>query len=162
MTTEPSANASIRERLAWPVTPELYDKIRRIWINHSIAEDNRDLDGLIATLAPTCVYEIIPTGQRFEGHDGARMFYTTFLFAFPDVHFDLQDIVIGPQGVIEVTRMTGTHRNEWAGIPPTGMKVDTLIVIHFPWNPDHQLFDGERVYFDRTELEEQLRGIKPV
>lgn len=152
----PKANSTIRERLAWEVTPALYDEIRSLWIAHSKAEDARDLDGLIATLAETCVYEIVPTGQRWQGHDGARSFYLTFLSAFPDVHFDLQDIVIGPQGVIEVTRMIGTHRGLWAGLPATGQRVDTLIVIHFPWNPDARKFDGERVYFDRSALESQL------
>jgi predicted ester cyclase len=152
----PSAQSTIRERLNWENSSELYDRIRRLWINHSVAEDARDLQGLIDTLAQTCVYEIIPTGQRWEGHDGARTFYVSFLTAFPDVHFDLQDIVIGPQGVIEVTRMTGTQRGEWAGIAPTGRHVDTLIVIHFPWNPEAQLFDGERVYFDRADFARQL------
>ncbi len=33
-------------------------------MRHSIAEDRRDIDGLVATLAPDCVYELIPTGQR--------------------------------------------------------------------------------------------------
>jgi predicted ester cyclase len=156
----PAAESTIRERLNWEITPELYEKIRRLWINHSIAEDARDLQGLVDTLAPSCVYEIIPTGQHWEGHDGARNFYLSFLMAFPDVHFDLQDIVIGPQGVIEVTRMTGTQKGEWAAIPgePTGRNVDTMIVIHFPWNPEAQLFDGERVYFDRQAMEQQLRG----
>jgi predicted ester cyclase len=153
-----AVQSSIRERLSWNITQELYDKIRHLWIAHSKAEDARDLPGLIATLSETCVYEIIPTGQRWEGHMGATTFYTTFLTAFPDVHFDLQDIVIGPQGVIEVTRMTGTHEGAWAGIDGTGRKVDTLIVIHFPWNPEVEKFDGERVYFDRAALEGQLRG----
>lgn len=151
-----SSESTIRERLNWPITPELYDKIRRLWIDHSKAEDARDLDGLIATLSETCVYEIIPTGQRWEGHDGARNFYLTFLGAFPDVHFDLQDIVIGPQGVIEVTQMTGTHQGEWAGIKPTGRRVDLPIIIHFPWNPEVEKFDGERVYFDRTAFVNML------
>lgn len=151
-----AVQATIRERLSWNITQELYDKIRRLWIAHSKAEDTRDLPGLIATLSESCVYEIVPTGQRWEGHDGARMFYTTFLTAFPDVHFDLQDIVIGPQGVIEVTHMTGTHKGTWAGMEPTGQKVDTLIVIHFPWNPDVEKFDGERVYFDRAAMDGQL------
>src|SRR5690348_16600879 len=93
---------TIQERLKWEITPALYDRIRRLWVKHSIAEDRRDLAGLIATLADDCVYEIVPTGQRWEGHDGARAFYTTFLGALPDVKFDLTDIVIGPQGVIEV------------------------------------------------------------
>src|SRR5688500_10074243 len=100
-----SAASTIQERLKWEITPALYRRIRRLWIRHSIAEDKRDLDGLIATLSDDCVYEIMPTGQRWEGHDGARAFYTTFLGAFPDVRFDLIDIVIGPQGVIEVAWM---------------------------------------------------------
>jgi predicted ester cyclase len=95
------------------------------------------------------VYEIVPTGQRWEGHAGARSFYLTFLGAFPDVKFELQDIVIGPQGVIEVTRMSGTHRGSWGGLAATGQHVSVLIVIHFPWDPERQKFAGERIYYDR-------------
>ena len=144
MTTTPAS--TIRERLAWEITPELYQTIRRLWIKHSIAEDQRDLQGLIDTLAEDCVYELVPTGQRWEGHDGARVFYTSFLGAFPDVKFDLRDIVIGPQGVIEVADMTGTHRGEWAGLAPTGQPVRLQIVIHFPWNPAAAKFAGENIY----------------
>lgn len=144
--------STIRERLGWPVTPELYEKIRRLWIEHSIAEDRRDLDGLIRTLAPDCVYEVVPTGQRWEGHAGAREFYLSFLGAFPDVKFDLQDIVLGPQGVIEVAEMTGTHKGPWAGLEPTGRPVRLRIIIHFPWDPAAQKFAGEKVYFDRAEM----------
>jgi len=140
--------APIRERLNWEPDPQTYRAIRRLWIDHSRAEDDRDLAGLIATLADNCVYEIVPTGQRWNGHDGARGFYTSFLGAFPDVKFDLQDIVIGPQGVIEVTRMSGTHRGEWAGQAPTGRQVNTLVVIHFPWDPEARKFAGERIYYD--------------
>ena len=140
--------ASIRERLNWEPDAESYQVIRRLWIDHSKAEDGRDLQGLIDTLSEDCVYEIIPTGERWEGHAGARAFYTSFLGAFPDVRFDLQDIVIGPQGVIEVTRMTGTNKGVWAGRQATNKKVDTLIVIHFPWDPTSRKFAGERIYYD--------------
>lgn len=151
MTTQ----STIRERLKWEITPELYQQIRRLWIKHSIAEDSRDLEGLISTLSPDCVYQIMPTGQRWEGHDGARAFYTSFLGAFPDVHFDLAEIVIGPQGVIEVADMTGTHLGEWAGIAPTGKPVRLQIIIHFPWDPEHGKFAGEQIWFDRLALQEQ-------
>lgn len=139
-----------REQLARPITPELYQQIRRLWIDHSIAEDRRDIPGLLATLTPDCVYEIVPTGQRWEGHAGATNFYQSFLGAFPDVKFELRDIVIGPQGVIEVADMTGTQRGEWSGLPASGRTVRVVIVIHFPWDAAAQKFGGERVYFDRA------------
>lgn len=154
MTSAPAS--TIKERLGWEITPELYSIIRRLWIKHSIAEDQRDLQGLIDTLAEHCVYEIVPTGQRWEGRDGARAFYTTFLGAFPDVKFDLVDIVIGPQGVMEVAEMTGTHQGPWAGIEASGKPVQLLIMIHFPWDPDAAKFAGEKIYFDRSALTEQL------
>jgi predicted ester cyclase len=149
--------APIRERLDWEPTPEEYRRIRRLWVRHSIAEDRRNLDGLIATLAPDCVYEVVPTGQRWEGHAGARRFYTELLGAFPDAHFDLRDIVIGPQGVIEVAALTGTHEGPWAGFAPTGLRVTLTVIIHFPWDRTTRLFAGERVYFDRAELDPDLR-----
>lgn len=144
------ASASAREQLARTVTPELYAQIRRLWIQHSIAEDARDIPGLLATLTPDCVYEILPTGQRWEGHVGAAEFYQTFLGAFPDVKFALQDIVIGPQGVIEVATMTGTQRGPWAGRDGIGQEINVTIIIHFPWDPVAKKFSGEKVYFDRA------------
>jgi predicted ester cyclase len=144
--------STIQQRLNWPVTPELYEKVRRLWIKHSIAEDKRNLPGLIETLTEDCVYEVVPTGQRWVGHDGARAFYTEFLGAFPDVTFNLQDIVIGPQGVIEVAEMSGTHQGPWAGQPATGKAVRLTIIIHFPWDPAAEKFAGEKVYYDRSAL----------
>ena len=137
------------------VTPELYDRVRSLWIQHSKAEDGRDLEGLIETLAENCVYEIIPTGQRWECHDGARQFYTTFLGAFPDVKFELRDIVIGPQGVIEVAQLTGTHAGPWAGQEASHRRVSFPVVIHFPWDPSAEKFAGENIYFDTGQMGNQ-------
>ena len=128
--------------------PDDYDAIRELWKKHSIAEDARDLPGLISTLTPDCVYELAQTGRRWEGHEGATRFYTELLTAFPDIHFDLTDIVIGPQGVCEEARVTGTHKARWADIDPTGEHVTWNVVIFFPWDPERKLFRGEKVYAD--------------
>jgi predicted ester cyclase len=144
------ATTTPQEQLACEMTPELHHKIRRLWIRHSLAEDARDLDGLIDTLAEDCEYLIVPTGQRWEGHAGAKEFYTSFLGAFPDVKFQMLDIVIGPQGVMEVAEMTGTHQGPWADTAPTGKPVRLVIIIHFPWNATAGKFAGEKIYFDRA------------
>ncbi|HVM12087.1 MAG TPA: nuclear transport factor 2 family protein [Actinomycetota bacterium] len=145
------SEADIRERLGWAASSEEHEKIRRLWIEHSKAEDARDLEGLIATLTPDCVYELVWSGERWKGHDGARRFYLELLTAFPDIDFDLQDIVIGPQGVFEVANVTGTHHGPWAGVEPDGRQKRFQVVIHFPWDPQAELFAGEKVYLGPIE-----------
>ena len=139
-------SVDVRELLGRDVTPELYSEIRALWKAHSIAEDKRDIAGLIATLTPDCVYEVLPDGVRWEGHAGATRFYTELLTAFPDIHFDLQNIVVGPQGVCEEARVTGTHRGTWLNRPASGQKVEFGVVIFFPWDSKRRKFAGERVF----------------
>jgi predicted ester cyclase len=143
---------SIRRRLARPFDPAELRRIKRLWVRHSIAEDARDIDRLIATLSADCAYEIVPTGQRWEGHQGARAFYTELFSAFPDNAFTLSEIVIGPQGAFEVATLTGTNRGPWAGVPPSGLTVSLEVLILFPWDPATQRFAGERIWFDRGTL----------
>lgn len=138
----------VRELLRREVSVEEYEAVRKLWKAHSIAEDGRDLEGLIATLTHDCVYEVVPTGHRWKGHDGARAFYLSLLGAFPDVKLELQAIVIGPQGVCEEARLTGTHERDWLEYSATGRSVDFQVVIFFPWDPAARLFTGERVHFD--------------
>ena len=47
-------------------------------------------------------------------------FYTELLTAFPDIVFELQNIVIGPQGVNEEAIVTGTHQAKWLDNELTG------------------------------------------
>jgi predicted ester cyclase len=143
---------SIRRRLARPFDPAELRRIKRLWVRHSIAEDARDIDGLVATLSPDCVYEIVPTGQRWEGHDGARQFYTELFGAFPDNRFALTEIVVGPQGVFEVATLTGTNQGPWAGAPPSGLPVALQVLILFPWDRAANRFSGERIWFDRGAI----------
>ena len=140
---------SIQARLARGFDPAELRRIKRLWVRHSIAEDRRDIDGLIATLATDCIYEIVPTAQRWEGHAGARQFYGELFAAFPDNAFALSEIVVGPQGVFEVATLTGTNQGPWAGVPPSGMAVSLEVLIYFPWDPVTERFTGERIWFDR-------------
>jgi predicted ester cyclase len=146
------ATASIRERLGWPPDPATHRRIRRLWQRHSIAEDRRDIDGLVSTLTPDCVYELVPTGQRWDGHAGARAFYGDLFAAFPDNRFSLTDIVIGPQGVFEVATLEATHRAPFAGLVATNERVRLTVAILFPWDPEHSLFQGEKIFLDRAAL----------
>jgi predicted ester cyclase len=146
------ARADVRARLGWPADPATHRRIRRLWQRHSIAEDRRDIDGLIATLAPDCVYEIVGTGLRWVGHPGARAFYTELFAAFPDNAFALTDIVIGPQGVFEAVVLEATHLGPFAGLAPTGRRVRLELAILFPWDPEASQFAGEQIFIDRAAL----------
>lgn len=129
-----------------------YRRIRELWKRHSIAEDARDLPGLSATLTDDCVYELIPAKKVWKGHAGAAQFYTGLLTAFPDIKFDLTDIVIGPQGVCEEADVTATHRGAWLGMPPTGEPVRFRVVILFPWDRARGKLTGERIYLEPASI----------
>ena len=145
-------NEQVVELLRRDLDPSEYNQIRDEWKTHSMAEDRRDIAGLISTLTEDCVYEVLPGGHRWEGHSGARRFYTELLTAFPDIVFELTQIVIGPQGVYEEARVTATHRGEWQGERGTGKRVEFAVGILFPWDRARKKFSGERVHFLRGEV----------
>lgn len=135
---------SIRRRL----DPEEYRAIRKRWIAHSAAEDAHDIPGLMATLTEDCVYTVVNSRVSWQGKAGATQFYQQLLAAFPDIHFDLQNIVIGPQGVFEEAFVTATYESQWLNMPsPNGQRLEFAVTIFFPWDPRQRLFTGERVYF---------------
>ena len=136
------------------ITPELYTKIRREWKTHSIAEDRRDIPGLLSTLTDDCVYELAQSDYKWHGKEGAAAFYNELLTAFPDIYFDLQNIVIGPQGVFEEAHVTATHEGKWLDYEPTGNHLEWDVIILFPWNTEKEKFSGERIY--HFNLFEQL------
>ena len=145
---QPNLRTAVVRSIRRRVDPDEYRAIRRLWIAHSMAEDAHDIPGLMATLTEDCLYTVVNTGASWKGKVGATQFYQQLLAAFPDIHFDLQNIVIGPQGVFEEALVTGTYQSQWLSMPsPKGQRVEFAVTILFPWDPRHRLFTGERVYF---------------
>ena len=136
------AHEQILEKIGRDITPELYEEIRKEWKIHSIAEDNRDIPGLMSTLTDDCIYELPQTGDAWHGKEGATRFYTQLLTAFPDIKFDLQNIVIGPQGVFEEANVTATHQHDWLNYQATGKKIEFKVIILFPWDLEKKKFSG--------------------
>ena|SRR5687767_12486194 len=145
---KPSLRSTVVRSLRRRIDPDEYRAIRQLWIAHSIAEDTRDIPGLMATLTEDCIYTIGNNGTGWHGKAGATQFYQQLLSAFPDIHFDLQYIVIGPQGVFEEANVTGTYRSQWLDMPPpTDKPIEFIVTILFPWDTKQKLFTGERIYF---------------
>ena len=139
------------EQLRRRITPDLYRQIRRLWKTHVTAEDARDIDTILTTLTDDCVFEIVQTGDVWHGHAGAAHFHRELFTAFPDVRFDLLNIVIGPQGVHQEIALSGTFEADWRHYTAHGRPVTFSILVLYPWDMAQRKFTGARAYVASDE-----------
>ena len=59
-------------------------------------------------------------GRDVHGPEDARKSIAALRASFPDIHFDLEDILAEGDKVVARWTCTGTHRGEFRGIAPTG------------------------------------------
>jgi len=150
---KPNLRSAVIKQLRRKVDEDEYKAIRQLWMDHSIAEDSRDIPGLMATLTEDCLYTVVNGSVSWHRKEGATQFYQQLLTAFPDIHFDLQQIVIGPQGVFEEAHVTATYQSQWLDMPPPqGEPIQFDVILLFPWDARQRLFTGERVYFFNVGL----------
>jgi hypothetical protein len=153
--------------ITWEVTPDKYVTIRHAWLTHVAAEERlfapyseaewqQQMETMLSVFSPNCVMEIVPTGDRWEGHAGAEAFYQVFIPSFSDMTWVPQALVIGPQGVLDVVNMTGTLRRPFAGLTSVGQPVHLQWVIAFPWIPEENSFRGETIYAIRPLMEAEI------
>ncbi|WP_336216742.1 ester cyclase [Nonomuraea sp. LPB2021202275-12-8] len=106
-------------------------------------------------------YELIPTGEVFDGEEQVLGYYHRSRAAFPDQRHDNVRLHHSDTAVIAEFDLLGTHLGELYGAPPTGRSFRCPMVAFF-------FFDGseddkiicERIYFDTATITGQL-GITP-
>jgi steroid delta-isomerase-like uncharacterized protein len=125
-------------------------------ITHLEAENQQDVAATLATFKPGAARTELPGGEIADGPDAVADNYRELFTALPDLHFDIEPGSLCHHGdcVISETRVHGTHRGPFRGLPATGRRVDLPLVAVFQ-------FDGpdlvcERAYYDRLTLFIQL------
>jgi steroid delta-isomerase-like uncharacterized protein len=94
-----------------------------------------DIEGFGALLADGFV-EHEETPGLAPTREGVMEFFHMYRAAFPNLRFDLEDVLASGDKVVARARATGTHQGELMGIPPTGKDVDVQLIDIMRFNED--------------------------
>ena len=120
------------------------------------AVNRHDVDAEMEYMAEDMTYvnDSVGTSDKNGFRDALVMFYA----AFPDVKYQVNQMVSeGDTVVVELT-VTGTHKGEFLGVPPTSKKINTHLAVVM------ELEAGKvkrwRTYTDTATLMRQLEAIE--
>jgi steroid delta-isomerase-like uncharacterized protein len=126
---------------------------------HLSAENAHLMDDTVATLTPDCVFVDVALGRRWEGHAGATEHYRMWWDAF-DVQVTGDRLHLAGGGVaVAETHWSGTHVGPFLGIEPSSRPVRFEVAVFIDVRDG--LISGERFYWDRAGLLEQLGRSTP-
>jgi steroid delta-isomerase-like uncharacterized protein len=100
-------------------------------------------------------YEIVPTGDVFDGEAEVREYFRESRTAFPDQRNELIEMHHADDAVIVEFDLKGTHLGPFRGLPPTGREFTCRMTAFFVFD-GHDGIVCERVYFDSATILRQL------
>src|SRR5437764_11887390 len=86
---------------------------------HMESENIHDFDTTIGTFGHPR-YEIVPTGDVYDGEEEVRRYFAETRTAFPDQRNELVALHHADDAVIVEFDLFGTHRGPLRALPPTG------------------------------------------
>ena len=96
---------------------------RRV-VEESISALNaHDLDRYLKYHANSFVWEFDAFPAPVRGLEGVKQAIAAYFKAFPDLHFEIDQIIASGDYVVTRWRVAGTHKGEFNGIAPTNRKV---------------------------------------
>jgi steroid delta-isomerase-like uncharacterized protein len=138
-----------------PTPPDAELRARREAVvrEHMESENDHDFETTIGTFAHPR-YEIVPTGDVYDGEAEVRRYFAETRTAFPDQRNELVALRQADDGVIVEFDLLGTHLGPLRSLPPTGRPFRARVCAFF-------IFEGERivcerVYFDQLTILRQL------
>ena len=125
---------------------------------HMESENRQEFDVTLRTFAHPR-YELIATGEVYDGEEAVRGYYAASRAAFPDQRNEVRAMHHADDAVVVEFDLMGTHRGPLRGIPPSGREFTCRMIALFCFEGDRIVC--ERVYFDSATILGQLGIIPP-
>jgi steroid delta-isomerase-like uncharacterized protein len=135
------------------VDQELREKREAIVREHMDSENRGEYDATIATFDHPR-YELIATGDVYDGPEQVSRYFEETRTAFPDQRNEIIAIHHADEAVLVEAWIRGTHLGAYRGLPPTGRSWELRILAEFVFEDDRLMC--ERVYFDSATVLRQL------
>jgi steroid delta-isomerase-like uncharacterized protein len=134
-------------------TKALREQREKLVLEHMELENEHDYEATIATFDHPR-YELIPTGDVFDGTEEVAHYFEETRTAFPDQRNELIALYHADDAVIVEALLRGTHEGSFRGLPPTGRSFEMRFTSFFLFEEDRLVC--ERVYFDPGSITRQL------
>ncbi len=86
-----------------------------------------DVNAAVELLADGFVeHEAMPGFE--QNKEGARQLFRMMIAAFPDLRFDAEDILTSDDKVVSRSRVSGTNKGEFMGMPATGKSINVQAI----------------------------------
>jgi len=126
-------------------------------IEHMESENQHKFDVSLATFDHPR-YELVATGEVFDGPEEVTEYYRRSREAFPDQRNENTVLHHADDAVIAEFDLLGTHEGELRGIAPTGRSFRCRMCALFLFEPGGDRIVCERIYFDQATIAQQLLG----
>jgi steroid delta-isomerase-like uncharacterized protein len=137
---------------------DLREQRERLVREHMDSENTHHFGVTLATFAEHPRYEIVATGEIYDGAAEVSRYYEETRRAFPDQRNELIALHHADDSVIAEFWLRGTHEGEFRGIPPTAKSFECRMTAFFLFEQEKLVC--ERVYFDAITILSQL-GLVP-
>jgi predicted ester cyclase len=137
--------------------PALRERRLALVREHMQSENELRFDVTLATFDHPR-YELIATGETYDGPEEVTSYYEASRRAFPDQRNENVVLSYGEDVVVAEFDLLGTHRGELKGIAPTGRSFRCRMCALFIFEAGGERIVGERVYFDQATIAAQLLG----
>jgi steroid delta-isomerase-like uncharacterized protein len=134
---------------------DLHARREAVVREHMEAENRHDYDTVIATFAHPR-YELMATGQVFDGEAEVRRYFEVSRTPFPDQRNELVSLRSTDDAVIVELDLLGTHEGVLRGHEPTGKTFRSRMAALFIFEDGGEGIVCERVYFDAGDILHQL------
>lgn len=124
-------------------------------IEHMETENHGEFDKTLDTFEHPR-YEIIPTGDVYDGAAEVSGYYQESRHAFPDMRNEYVDSYIAEDSVVVEFDLLGTMQGDLRGFPPTGRGFQVRMTALFMFEEGSDHIVCERVYFDLYTFLQQL------
>ena len=136
-----------------PPTAAVRRKREAIVKEHMDSENRHEFDATLATFHHPR-YELIGTGEVFDGPEEVAQYFEDMRRAFPDQRNERLALHHADDAVLVEAVIRGTHKGPLQGLPPTGREFELPILAIFVFEDDKLVC--ERVYFDQSTVLRQL------
>jgi steroid delta-isomerase-like uncharacterized protein len=132
---------------------ELRARREAIVVEHMESENRHEFDATLETFHHPR-YELIGTGDVYDGQAEVESYFEETRTAFPDQRNELIALHHADDAVIVEAMLYGTHLGSFRGLPATGRTFEMRFCALFLFEEDGLVC--ERVYFDAATILRQL------